>query len=313
MKMIDIISTDKLVKAPETNESRNMWTDYCELQCLISDGVKIDQDQLSSIVLKSNDFSEYSTRREQNKKEKLTTILTEVYSRVKQRQLLLGDKYPFEIDSDDQLSLKEGKLSDIHRLYILLLCASNLGYMKSINGLTSDFEVVCLLFMRKLFPSMTFKLCGSSNTNTCLLAEDVINDAKLKDKIVSLSKFISVTYDESVVNALSPNNLGDAGLDLVGIRPMGDERKSIPVIFGQCACSADQWADKQHSISDSQWKKYLRTWETSFQRYIFIPIWYMNTEKQFEDELKIAECVVVDRLRLLKLADDTFIAKCTSI
>lgn len=311
--MLDIISPDKLVKSPETNKSRSMWTDYCELQCLITDGAKIDQDQLSGIAIKSYDFSEYSIRREQNKKEKLTTILSEVYAQVKQRQQLLGDKYPFEIDTDDQLSLKEGELSGINRLYLLLLCASNLSYMKVINGLTSDFEVICLLFMRKLFPSMVFKLCGSSNTNTCLLADDAINDAKLKDKIVSLSKFISVTYDESVVNNLIPNNMGDAGLDLVGIRPMGDGRKSIPVFFGQCACSPDQWADKQQSISDSRWKKYLRTWETSFQRYIFIPIWYMNSEKQFEDELKITECVVVDRLRLLNMADDTFITKCTSI
>ena len=61
-----------------------MWTDYCELQCLITDGAKIDQDQLSGIAIKSYDFSEYSIRREQNKKEKLTTILSEVYAQVKQ-------------------------------------------------------------------------------------------------------------------------------------------------------------------------------------------------------------------------------------
>lgn len=311
--MIDIISTDKLVKAPETNESRNLWTDFCELQCLISDGRKIDQDQLSSIAIKSYDFSEYSSRRELNKKEKLTTILTEVYTCVQQRKQLLGDKYPFVIDDDDQLGLRPGELSGLNRLYLLLLCASNLGYMKAVNGLTSDFEVVCLLYMRKLFPSMTFKLFGSSNTNNCLHTEDFINDVKLKDRIPSLSKFISVNYHEDVVNTIPSNNMGDGGLDLVGVRPMGDERKSIPVIFGQCACSPEQWADKQQSISGSHWGKYLRTWETSFQRYIFIPIWYMNSEKQFEDELKITECVVVDRLRLLNVADDAFIAKCTSV
>ncbi|MBQ8957623.1 MAG: hypothetical protein IJ057_03855 [Bacteroidales bacterium] len=311
--MIDMISTDKLVKAPDTNESRNMWADYCELQCLVADGKKIDQDQLSSIAIKSYDFSEYSARREKNKKEKLTTILTDVYARVKQRNQLLGDKYPFEIDADEQLSLKTDDLSGINRLYLLLLCASNLGYMKAVNGLTSDFEVVSLLYMRKLFPSMNFKLFGSSNTNTCLREGDVINDAKLKDRIVSLSKFISINCHEDLVISIRSDNKGDGGLDLVGVRPMGDERKSIPVIFGQCACSPEQWADKQQSISENHWSKYLRTWETSFQRYIFIPIWYMNSEKQFEDELKINGCVVVDRLRLLNMADDDFITKCITI
>lgn len=311
--MIGIISSDKLVKAPDTNESCNIWTDFCELQCLISDRTKIDQDQLSSIILKSYDFSEYSTRRVFNKKEKLTTILTEVYSRVKQRKQLLGDRYPFEIDADDQLSLKSGELSGLNRLYLLLLCASNLGYMKANNSLTSDFEVVCLLYMRKLFPSMTFKLFGSSNTNSCLLEEDIFKDAKLKDRIVSLSKFISIPCHEDVVNSLPSSNLGDGGLDLVGVRSMGDERKSIPVFFGQCACSSEQWADKQQSISDDYWEKYLWTWETSFQRYIFIPFWFMNSDKQFENELIIKKCVVVDRLRLLIIADDTFITMCPSI
>lgn len=311
--MKDVISSDKLVKAPATNEAINMWTDYCELQCLVSDGFKIDQDQLSSIMLKSYDFSEYTARREQNKKERLTTFLNDVYTQVRQRGQLLGDKYPFEIDSDEQLSLKEIELSGLNLLYILLLCASNLCYMKSINSLTSDFEVICLYYMRKQFPTMEFKLFGSSNTNTYLCPEDVINDSKLKDRIVSLSKFISVSYHKDMVDRLSPYNTGDGGLDLVGVRPMGDERKSIPVIFGQCACSPDQWSAKQQSVGDSHWKKFLHTWETSFQRYIFIPIWYLNNENQFEDELKITECVVVDRLRILNVADDTFITKCTSV
>lgn len=311
--MEDVISSDKLVKAPNTNEAINMWTDYCELQCLVSTGFRIDQDQLSSIVIKSFDFSEYSAKREKNKKEQLITILNDVYTQVKQRNQLLGDKYPFEIDSDEQLSLTRKELSGLNLLYILLLCASNLCYMKSVNSLTSDFEVVCLYYMRKLFPSMTFKLFGSSNTNACLRSEDVINDSKLKDRIVSLSRFISVSYNKDIVGSISPNNTGDGGLDLVGVRLMGDARKSIPVIFGQCACSPDQWSAKQQSVSDSQWKKFLYTWETSFQRYIFIPIWYLNNENQFEDELKITECVVVDRLRLLNVADDSFITKCTSI
>lgn len=311
--MIDIISTDKLVKAPDTNESRSTWTDYCELQCIISDGAKIDQDQLSNIAIKSSDFSEISEIREKNKKEKLTTILNDVYAQIKLRKQLLGNKYPFEIDTDGQLSLETTELSGFHRLYILLLCASNLGYMKSINSLTSDFEVVCLFYMRRLLPTMTFKLFGSSNTNTHLAVEDVINDAKLKDRIVSLSRFTYVSCHEDVVSTINPYNKGDAGVDIVGIRPMGDDRKSIPVIFGQCACSPEQWADKQQSISDQRWQRYLRTWETSFQRYIYIPIWFMNSDKQFEDELKISGCVLVDRLRLLNVADEDFISKCSSI
>ena len=313
MKMKELISNAKLVRAPEAAESISVWTDYCELQCLVADGQRIDQDQLGSIVLKADDFSKSSEIKLKNKKERLTTVFRDVYDHVNLRKKLLDDKYPFGIDRDGQLCIDSGVLTSLNKLYILLLYASNLGYMQSTSNLTSDFEVVSLLYMRKLFPSMTFKLFGSSNTNGFLQADDVINDVKLKDRIVSLSKFISVDYIDNVVNGLPSNNHGDGGLDLVGVRNMGDERISIPVIFGQCACSPEQWSIKQQTIGDSYWKKYLYTWETSFQRYIFIPIWYMNSEKQFENELKITECVVVDRLRLMNMADDSFITKCGSL
>ena len=154
---------------------------------------------------------------------------------------------------------------------------------------------------------MMFKLFGSSNTNTKLQANDVINDVKLSDRIMNLSKFITVSLDPEGLSRLSKYNHGDGGLDIVGIRPMGDERKSVPIIFGQCACSYDEWSSKQQSVGDEHWRKFLRTWETSIQTYIFIPIWNMNSEKQFEDDLELSHCVLVDRQRLLRVAEDNFV------
>lgn len=312
MMMKDLISKDKLVKAPDMSDPISLWTDYSELLCLTADDQCIDQDQLCSAALKSDDFASFSERRQKNRKEALTTKYKDVYDHVGLRGQLLEDIYPFDVNNDGQLCVKSGDMSELQQLYLLLLCASNLNYMHSITSLTSDFEVVSLLYMRKLFPGMTFKLFGSSNTNTYLQPSDIISDNKLSDRIISLSKFISVSYNEKTVCKLSPHDHGDGGLDLVGVKPLGDNRRAIPVIFGQCACSPDQWAAKQNSISDAQWSRYLQTWETSFQRYIFIPVWYMNSDKQFENELKLSCCVVVDRLRLLKMADNTFISKCSS-
>lgn len=311
--MEDLISNDKLVKAPDTSEPINSWTDYSELLCIMADNQHIDQDQLCSAVIKSDDFALLSERKQKNRKETLTTVFKDVYDHIALRRQLLGDSYPFEIDTDGQLFFKSEGITGLQRLYVLLLCASNLAYMSSSTSLTSDFEVVSLLYMRSLFPGMEFKLFGSSNTNTFLQSSDLISDAKLSDRIISLSKFISVTYNEKTVTSLSPQNTGDGGLDLVGVKSLGDERKAIPVIFGQCACSSEQWPAKQDSICDTHWKRFLDTWETSFQRYMFIPIWYMNSEKQFENELKLSECVIVDRLRFMRMADNTFISKCSSL
>lgn len=311
--MKDLISTAKLVKSPDMSATIGVWTDYCELLCFSEDNNHIDRDQMSSIVIKSYDFSNASERAQNMRKEKLSTIFQDVYTHVLLRKQAIGDVYPFDINEDDQLYLKAGELSGQEKLYLFLLFASNLEYMKSSRDLTSDFEVVCLLYMRKLFPSMVFKLFGSSNCNTKLKVDDVINDVKLSDRMINLSKFITVSLDPESLNKINKHNHGDGGLDLVGIHLMGDDRKSIPVIFGQCACSYDEWSAKQQSISDRQWEKYLRTWETSIQTYIFIPIWNMNSEKQFEDDLDLSRCILVDRQRILHLADDCIVQNLTSI
>lgn len=311
--MKDLISTAKLVTSPDMSATIGVWTDYCELLCLSEDNNHIDRDQMCSIVIKSDDFANAGERAQKMRKERLSTKFQDVYTHVLLRKQVLGINYPFDINKDDQLYLKVEELTCQENLYIFLLFASNLEYMKSVHNLTSDFEVVCLMFMRKLFPSMVFKLFGSSNGNTKLQADDVINDVKLSDRIISLSKFITVSMDPEGLSKINKHNHGDGGLDLVGVRLMGDDRKSIPVIFGQCACSFDQWSAKQLSISDNQWKKYLRTWETSIQTYIFIPIWNMDSEKQFENDLELTHCVLVDRQRILHLADDNFIQILTSI
>ena len=311
--MKELISIAKLVTSPDMSATIGVWTDYCELLCLSEDNNCIDRDQMSSIVIKSDDFANAGERAQRMRKDKLSTKFQDVYTHVLLRKQVLGDNYPFDINEDDQLYLKPGELTCQEKLYIFLLYASNLEYMKSIHELTSDFEVVCLMYMRKLFPSMVFKLFGSSNSNTKLQTDDVINDVKLSDRIINLSKFTTVSLDPEGLSKIKKHNHGDGGLDLVGVRLMGDDRKSIPVIFGQCACSYDQWAAKQLSISDSKWKKYLRTWETSIQTYIFIPIWNMDSEKGFENDLELTHCVLVDRQRILYLADDSLVQNLTSI
>ena len=154
-----------------------VWTDYCELLCLSEDNNHIDRDQMTSIVIKSDDFANAGERAQKMRKDKLSTKFQDVYTHVSLRKQVLGSSYPFDINDDDQLYLKESERTCLEKLYIFLLYASNLEYMKSVHDLTSDFEVVCLMYMRKLFPSMVFKLFGSSNGNTKLQADDVINDA----------------------------------------------------------------------------------------------------------------------------------------
>ncbi len=310
----DLLSEDRLVSAPILTASLGVWADYCELLCISSESKKIDQDEIISIIIKSYDFQiEEKNNQTKGRKEKLTSILEDVYGHIYLRNNILSERYPFMINTDGQLCYKTDSLSKLQTLYVLLLLSSNLRYIKKCHPLTSDFEVICLLYMKQLFTSMDFKLFGSSNTNRLLSEKNYISDSKLKERILKLSEFISVPYDKEDVERLSDYDHGDGGLDIVGIRNMGDNRMSVPVMYGQCACSREEWSQKQFSLSDTQWGKFLKIWSTSIQKYIFIPYWYMNSEKQFENELKITSCVLVDRLRLMNLADESFASYCCSL
>lgn len=317
MNWSNILSENKLVQSPASTAAIREWTDYCELLALSTDDGKLDSDQLCDRILKSLDFKaideDKRNKKEQREKERLTSIIADVYSHVRLRMSLLPEKYPFAINDDDQLSLVINEAKPEQTLYLILLCASNLRYTKSITSLTSDLEVVSLLYMRKLYPSMIFKLFGSSNTNPHLTNDDSISDAKLKDRIVKLANFAFLGYHLDEVNEIDEQNHGDGGLDIVGIRSINDGRRSVPVMFGQCACSREQWQQKQFSTSNDAWDKYLKTYTTSIQRYIFVADWSINSDKQLADEFDITKSIFIDRQRLMMLADESFIEKCGTI
>lgn len=307
----DIINIDSLVSAPHNSAKTFVWADYCELLCLSNEYKAIDSDQICSIILKSDDFSpreEVDFSQEKNKKELLSPIVEDVFNLVTLRKKILGDIYPFSF-VDEQLICAPSGFTDAHILYLFLLFAANLRYMTSIHQLTSDFEVLCLDYMKALFPEMSFKIFGSSNSNNVVSQDYFFHKVKLKDRIIELSSFIN-TPTTDTVGQINDNNHGDEGLDIVGTRPMGDERYSIPVFFGQCACSRDEWVNKQLSISKDKWNKWLKTWSTSIQGYMFIPQWDMNLQKEWVSALDIQDVVLVDRLRLLLALPSTSINHC---
>lgn len=312
----NVISNSKLVQSPKATAAIREWSDYCELLTLSAEDGKMDSDQLCDRILKSLDFKaideDKRSKKEQREKERLTTIIADVYSHVRLRMSLLPEKYPFAINDDDQLCLVVDETPE-QTLYLILLCASNLKYVKNESSLTSDLEVVSLLYMRKLYPSMTFKLFGSSNTNPHLSDDDSFLVAKLKERMLKLADFTFLGYNEAEIKEIDEQDHGDNGLDIVGIRSINDGRRSIPVMFGQCACSREQWKQKQYSTSNDVWIKYLKTHTTSIQRFIFVADWSINSDKQLAEEINITNCVFIDRQRLMLLADESFLGKCGTL
>ena len=110
----ELLSEDRLVSAPKIKAPLGVWTDYCELLCISLDSSQIDQDEISSIVIKSYDFqSEDENSQTKDRKERITSVLEDVYGHISLRNNMLSERYPFTINKDGQICLKSSSLSKI--------------------------------------------------------------------------------------------------------------------------------------------------------------------------------------------------------
>ena len=298
MKENEILSIDSLTaNSPKQHEELFVWTDYCELLCL-ANKEEISLERIAQTIQKSWDFQPKDSPRNADA---VTTKLTDAFSQMKLRKALLKGTYPFLIDKNTvRLQFqKKNKRTNIH--YIFLLLASNLTYVKKgiHHKLTSGFEKICLDSLQYIFPNAKVKLFGASNKEPSLSKSCKFKHGKLKDRIVELSTFIGQPY-QNEIEVLKDNNVGDNGLDVIGVISLGDQRGSRPLLFVQCACSKDEWTQKQHTTSRSNWQKWLKLYDTSIQNFIMVPFWYMDNSKDWVDSTKITQNIMIDRLRLMK-------------
>jgi hypothetical protein len=95
-------------------------------------------------------------------------------------------------------------------------------------------------------------------------------------------------------------DMGDGGLDIVGWKRPGDDNKSFLLMFGQCACTLEEWEEKQHSSSAVTWRSYL-TLKAPPSNVTFVPFFYRNSTGDWHADHKIHESILIDRQRLIHL------------
>lgn len=72
-------------------------------------------------------------------------------------------------------------------------------------------------------------------------------------------------------------------------------------MFGQCACSDDEWPQKQHSSSAQHWDDVIK-FKVPPVNITFIPFCYRLNTGDWHTDSKIEKgTILVDRLRLTKL------------
>jgi hypothetical protein len=120
-------------------------------------------------------------------------------------------------------------------------------------------------------------------------------------QVTSLPDLLNIVAEitrESVA-ADAPQFIGDDekdfGLDIAAVRPFGDGRPALLVIFGQCA-SGENWTEKFHAPNTSRWKDLLTLTHTPL-RAISFP--FRLDERAYTTRRSQYQGLVMDRLRLL--------------
>lgn len=98
-----------------------------------------------------------------------------------------------------------------------------------------------------------------------------------------------------------PPQKKDGGVDVVTWRPFTDGRTAIPLLLAQCTIRRD-FEDKGRDISANQWMNWLVTGCPPLTA-LTIPFAVPLTMNRWNDDMRFATHLILDRLRLCELIE----------
>lgn len=214
--------------------------------------------------------------------------------KLKHRQAVLGDLYPFEINGN-QVSLKEG---DVSPVYLFCLAISNAPYITKgeFVQLPRTFEQLSA----RLGKLVLGNSAHSMHTGWPRQDENPISFKELIDLIKSkVNAKFEWNWDPQLgLDTPEARYLKDCGLDFIVWRDFYDNRDGKLYLAGQCACGND-WTDKFGDINYNNIKKWVRP-------FAYIPPTKILTIPFCADECYMLdsadnENLILDRIRLTKL------------
>lgn len=309
MKMLDF----ETISPPRQKDSTYLMADYVELLCVVNTDHEISIDEVIKRVYHS---VELETERETEINE--GAIVEESPCEFKDNQLKAGvdwmrqlsyreatfnEHYPFHVDGN-KLLLKTDLVPQ-QKTYIYLLICSCLRVIKRTFWLrlTSNFELISSKALEAYLPGFTVHLFGKS---TCGRPR---YSTKLVEAIAQLSDDLR-ERNICRTEIIGDKNTGDGGLDVVAWRrAFNDENAPGSVIcFAQCACSPEDWKNKQHESHNVRWRHKIDFMHPPVNL-MFIPICFRDSTGQWYNENEIEDCILLDRLRICNLFDNTTIGE----
>jgi hypothetical protein len=208
-----------------------------------------------------------------------------------------GTSYPFVVSEDEDTLVLTIDGSREQTTYLRLLLASLMRHVPETRRteLARYFEQSCLVVFEKLMPvgaevRATWAHGGAEAPYTGNLFE--------KMRQIASDLRCTANFMERDFNT---NDSGDGGIDLISWHSMADDRPGMPIAFAQCGCSKSDWRFKHLEASPTKHYRHLPTmhpWAT----YYFLPIDLRHADGGWAYESDIGSAIIVDRLRLIRLA-----------
>ncbi|GAA5007723.1 hypothetical protein FNZ56_03925 [Pseudoluteimonas lycopersici] len=262
---------------PRDRDSHTL-ADYAELLCLLSADRICSRESIRDRIRDVGDV-----RIEDNE-------LEDCFSQLEWRAMAYSEAYPFVVPEGRTLRAPDD-LSNWQRLYVLLLLCANLPFIRSeILALTSVFERISLLAIKAIWPLKgVVRPFGKNLTDYTGQKWSRIN--QLAIDIGGRGACTEHTF--------RGRDTGDGGIDLMAALPLDDhERRNIPALLGQCACSRDQWVSKQTEISGDRLGNQIHASHPWMQA-LMIPQSFRDNLGKWAVEGDLGRTILFDRLRIV--------------
>ena len=268
-----------------------------ELHCLYGQDHFCSAEDAKEIVYFKQVDQEDELREHSEREDKNSRFIEDLFRYLRYRENELGDLYPFKV-ANDTIETKYDDCIKSCSLYVFLLLCSNLLFIKKSvqDAITKEFEI-CSFYSMKEMVSDKYQthIFGTSRV-------DDVFDGTVRERIEKLADMLNTrttfTFKE---NERYDVTSGDAGLDIVSFATLDAESFS-PLIMAQCACSYDDWGNKQNDINEAKWGHIFES-IAPYMKFMFVPFFLRNNTNDFLNKTEIYTCLY-DRLRIIKIIAD---------
>jgi len=299
----------KLHKLPDVIFDEHAWVDFIELMCLLSPDQEVNQTDILERFRRGKELGEAAVSDVGDEEDDEESVpessdkevqwMQDLFAHLRYREEAFAQSYPFRVSDDGTTLFVRKRVIGRQKSYISLLLSANTAYVsRGASKLTGSFEIISKSALKQLLPtSAQVHVFGSNSAQRYSRYRGTVFQ-KIKRLAEDLHEILLA--EESGLPATST---GDEGLDIVGWVPWEDDAPGSLLVFGQCACSKDDWVAKQDSSSAQAWENKIH-FTSKPSNIAFIPICLRKADGNWHRPTDIHQSVVVDRLRLLQLLTD---------